>query len=94
MCFRNEIQKKKTYVVGTTVFYFFIKNVALFSRLHERLGPETREKEYKAAQGGFMYNELRDTISKYACGFLNSQVEGKLMLGVNDDGRYCLDQHY
>ena len=33
-----------------------------------------------------MNHQLRETVAKYVCGFLNSQVEGKLMLGVSDKG--------
>lgn len=35
-----------------------------------------------------MIHQLRETVAKYVCGFLNSQVEGKLMLGVSDKGKY------
>lgn len=55
-------------------------------RLYEKLGPETRHLEYKEAQGAFMHLNLRETIGKYVCGFLNSEVEGTLMFGVTDNG--------
>ena len=31
-----------------------------------------------------MKHNLHATVARYVCGFLNSQVEGKLILGVTD----------
>ena len=31
-----------------------------------------------------MKQQLFQTVARYVCGFLNSQVEGKLILGVTD----------
>ena len=40
-----------------------------------------------------MKDQLQETVAKYVCGFLNSQVEGKLMLGVSDKGISTVKSH-
>ena len=66
------------------IFFFFKLTGLTGFRLHEKLPAESREREYKEAQGAFMKHQLYGTVAKYMCGFLNSQVEGKLLLGVTD----------
>ncbi|XP_071143492.1 uncharacterized protein [Mytilus edulis] len=63
----------------------------------ETLGNETRDKEFKAGGGDHYINKnLKDHVSKYLCGFLNSSQRGTLYIGVKDNGTVVgieCDQH-
>ena len=54
--------------------------------LDKELGPETRKKAFiTGGDDEYMKQECsRNDISKYMCGFLNSQVEGTLYIGVTE----------
>lgn len=55
----------------------------------QTLGNETRDKEFKAGGGDhYISKNLKDHVSKYMCGFLNSSQRGTLYIGVKDNGRY------
>ncbi|XP_053382861.1 schlafen-like protein 1 [Mercenaria mercenaria] len=54
--------------------------------LNEHLGSESRGTEFKNGPG-FIRHGFRENVAKYVCGFVNSQENGKLLIGVNDDGR-------
>ncbi|XP_063407417.1 schlafen-like protein 1 [Mytilus trossulus] len=49
------------------------------------LGNETRDKEFKLG-GGELTLTLKQHVSKYLCGFLNSSQKGTLFIGVKDSG--------
>ncbi|XP_060562522.1 schlafen-like protein 1 isoform X2 [Ruditapes philippinarum] len=53
--------------------------------INEHLGSENRCTEYKNGPG-FIRHGFRENVAKYVCGFVNSQQNGKLLIGVNDDG--------
>lgn len=52
---------------------------------NEHLGSESRATEFKIGPG-FINNGCRANVAKYLCAFLNSQENGKLLLGVDDYG--------
>lgn len=56
-----------------------------YYRLGQELRTETREREFKTGGGGYIRLSSRNDISKYMCGFLNSQVEGTLYIGVTEE---------
>jgi len=56
-----------------------------YYRLGQQLRTETREREFKTGGGGYIRQCSRNDISKYMCGFLNSQVEGTLYIGVTEE---------
>ena len=56
-----------------------------YYRLGQQLRTETREREFKTGGGGYIRQNSRNDISKYMCGFLNSQVEGTLYIGVTEE---------
>ncbi|CAC5418213.1 unnamed protein product [Mytilus coruscus] len=64
---------------------------------NETLGNETRDKEFKAGGGDhYISKNLKDHVSKYMCGFLNSSQRGTLYIGVKDNGTVVgieCDQH-
>ncbi|XP_072013204.1 schlafen-like protein 1 [Amphiura filiformis] len=47
---------------------------------------ESRNIEFKAAQGRYIINMLPETLAKYACAFVNGEG-GIMYLGICDDGR-------
>jgi hypothetical protein len=57
----------------------------VFYNQFQHIGTETRYAEFK--KGGVIQEEgaFRNTVARYACGFLNSEG-GTLYLGVNDNG--------
>ena len=57
-----------------------------FYKQGEILGTETRFVEFKQGRGGYVDRQLKDHVSKYTCGFLNSEG-GTLLIGVTDDGK-------
>ena len=53
----------------------------------ELLGNETRNTEFKEGVGEhYIKKNLKDHVSKYMSGFLNSSQQGTLFIGVKDDG--------
>ena len=52
----------------------------------ELLGNETRNTEFKEGGGDYIKKHLKDHVSKYMSGFLNSSQQGTLFIGVKDDG--------
>ncbi|XP_069106874.1 uncharacterized protein [Argopecten irradians] len=54
--------------------------------IDQKMGPETRSREYKLGSGNYMKKQLNKDVGKYVCGFLNSREAGSLMIGVNDSG--------
>ncbi|XP_006812813.1 uncharacterized protein LOC102804229 [Saccoglossus kowalevskii] len=53
--------------------------------LGQKLGNENRHLEFKTGGGEYLRKILKEHISKYVCGFLNSEG-GSLLIGVGDDG--------
>ena len=53
----------------------------------EKLGNETRNKEFKIGGGIYLKKSLKTDVLKYVCSFLNSEGEGTLYVGVNDSGK-------
>ena len=47
---------------------------------------ESRNVEFKSAQGRYILNTLPEILPKYACAFVNGEG-GTLYLGVCDDGK-------
>ena len=59
----------------------------IFYREGELFGNETRKKEFKEGGGEhYIKKNLKDHVSKYMSGFLNSSQQGTLFIGVKDDG--------
>ncbi|XP_061178396.1 schlafen-like protein 1 [Saccostrea echinata] len=52
----------------------------------EKLGNETRYKEFKKSCGGSDKKDRKELLSKYVCAFRNSGQGGTLYLGVDDSG--------
>ena len=64
-----------------------VKQRQKFYREGELLGNETRNKEFKEGGGEhFIRKNLKDIVSRYISGFLNSSQQGTLFIGVKDDG--------
>ena len=53
----------------------------------EKLGNETRNKEFKIGGGIYLQKYLKTDVLKYVCAFLNTEGEGTLYVGVNDSGK-------
>ena len=72
----------------------FFNTLVFHIRLGEQLDlSESRSIEFKAGPG-FIKHGFRDNVGKYTCGFINSNVNGTLMLGVEDSGDYTLSQQH
>ena len=64
-----------------------VKQKQKFYREGELLGNETRNTEFKEGGGEhFIKKNLKDIVSRYMSGFLNSSQQGTLFIGVKDDG--------
>jgi Rad3-related DNA helicase len=64
-----------------------VKQKQKFYREGELLGNETRNTEFKEGSGEhFIKKNLKDIVSRYMSGFLNSSQQGTLFIGVKDDG--------
>ncbi|KAK3590426.1 hypothetical protein CHS0354_024375 [Potamilus streckersoni] len=57
-----------------------------FYEIGEKLGNETRNREFKTAGGQYLVKQIQNDVPKYICGFLNSGERGTLMMGIQDDG--------
>ncbi|KAL3888502.1 hypothetical protein ACJMK2_000868 [Sinanodonta woodiana] len=57
-----------------------------FYEIGEKLGNETRNREFKTAGGQYLVKKILSDVPKYICGFLNSGERGTFMMGVEDDG--------
>ncbi|CAC5406169.1 Schlafen-like protein 1 [Mytilus coruscus] len=51
-----------------------------------KIGSESRNREFKKGGGNYAYDHLKNDIGVYVCAFLNSEEEGTLFIGVNDEG--------
>ncbi|CAG2218918.1 Schlafen-like protein 1 [Mytilus edulis] len=54
--------------------------------LGEKIGSESRNREFKRGGGKYAYDHLKTDVGVYVCAFLNSEEEGTLFIGVNDEG--------
>ncbi|KAL5013625.1 hypothetical protein ScPMuIL_007895 [Solemya velum] len=52
----------------------------------DKIGCETRSREFKLGGGAYPDRVMKEHVGKYMCGFLNSEEDGELMIGINDDG--------
>ncbi|VDI09288.1 Hypothetical predicted protein [Mytilus galloprovincialis] len=52
----------------------------------DKIGSESRNREFKRGGGNYAYEHLKKDVGVYVCAFLNSEEEGTLFIGVNDDG--------
>ncbi|XP_063406098.1 golgin subfamily A member 6-like protein 1 [Mytilus trossulus] len=52
----------------------------------DKIGSESRNREFKKGGGNYSYDHLKTDVSVYVCAFLNSEEEGTLFIGVNDEG--------
>ncbi|KAL4217726.1 Schlafen-like 1 [Mactra antiquata] len=78
-------QQQFNQVNDLTVTSTYNQNVRQYYILGEHLGSEGRNLEFKAGPG-FLHNGYRENVSKYICAFANSRENGKLLLGVLDNG--------
>ncbi|XP_052286833.1 schlafen-like protein 1 [Dreissena polymorpha] len=53
--------------------------------IREHIGSEDRSTEFKKGPG-FIDHDFRKNVAKYVSAFINSQQNGKLLIGVDDDG--------
>lgn len=60
------------------------KTLRAIYRCGEYVGQESRHLEFKI--GHMFMGNLHKNVTKYMCGFANSKVDGKLLIGVKDDG--------
>ena len=90
MIFFSYVRPRSTLITShkTSFKSFFIKvsNIYFYS-INEHLGTEDRSTEFKNGPY-FIKNAFRENVAKYVCGFVNSQQNGQLLIGVNDDGMY------
>ncbi|CAG2218771.1 Schlafen-like protein 1 [Mytilus edulis] len=55
-------------------------------RSWRKIGSESRNREFKRGGGKYAYDHLKTDVGVYVCAFLNSEEEGTLFIGVNDEG--------
>ncbi|XP_076082617.1 uncharacterized protein LOC143053715 [Mytilus galloprovincialis] len=54
--------------------------------LGAKIGSESRNREFKRGGGKYTNDHLKTDVGVYVCAFLNSEEEGTLFIGVNDEG--------
>jgi len=63
----------------------------LYFSIGENIGSEDRCTEFKEGPG-FIQHNFRANISKYVSAFVNSHENGRLLLGVSDNGNFFKHQ--
>ena len=84
---RNQQSAVSVDLQATEQYNDSVKQKQKFYREGELLGNETRNTEFKEGSGEhFIKKNLKDIVSRYMSGFLNSSQQGTLFIGVKDDG--------
>ena len=84
---RNQHTAVSVYLQAEEQYNGSVKQMQKVYREGELLGNETRNTEFKEGGGEhYIKKNLKDHVSKYMSGFLNSSQQGTLFIGVKDDG--------
>ena len=84
---RNQLSDVTVYLQAEEQYNGSVNQMQKFYRKGELLGNETRNTEFKEGGGEYYIKKnLKDHVSKYMSGFLNSSQQVTLFFGVNDDG--------